>query len=121
MRHALMQFPDCKYIWYLEQSALIIDPSVKLERDVMGDNILEQLMIRDKPVVPPDSIIKTFSHLRPEQVQLALTMDKAGMSEGSLVLRNGDWAEFFLDTWYDPLYRTYNFQKAELHALVRRL
>ena len=40
------------------------------------------------------------------------------MAVGSFVLRNGDWARFLLDTWFDPLYRSYNFQKAELHTLV---
>jgi mannan polymerase II complex MNN11 subunit len=34
-----------------------------------------------------------------------------------MLLRSGDWAKFFLDAWFDPLYRSYNFQKAEAHAL----
>jgi hypothetical protein len=38
-----------------------------------------------------------------------------------MVIRNTEWAEFYLDTWYDPLYRSYNFQKAEIHALVSLL
>jgi hypothetical protein len=121
MRHALTQFPNCKYIWYLEQDALIMDPTRELGRDIMDEGSLDKLMIRDKPVVAPDSIIKTFSHLQPSEVQLVLTMDNSGMSPASLVVRNSDWADFFLDTWYDPIYKSYNFQKAEVHALVRRL
>jgi hypothetical protein len=75
-------------------------------------------MIKDHPVVPPDSIIKTFSHLKGEDVDFVLTQDKDGLSAGSFVIRNGDWAKFFLETWFDPIYRSYNFQKAETHALV---
>ena len=79
---------------------------------------LEGLMIKDYPVVPPDSIIKTFSHLKGQDVDFVVTQDKDGMSASSFVVRNGDWARFFLETWFDPLYRSYNFQRAETHALV---
>ncbi len=75
-------------------------------------------MLKDVPVVPPDSVIKTFSHLRSDHVDLVMTQDDQGLGEGSMIIRQGDWAKFFLDSWFDPLYRTYNFQKAEVHALV---
>ena len=74
-------------------------------------------MIIDKPVVPPDSVIKTFSHLRGERVDFILTQDREGLASGSFLVRTGEWAKFFLDAWFDPLYRSYNFQKAEAHAL----
>jgi len=78
---------------------------------------LDELMKKDFPVVPPDSIIKTFSHLKGQDVDLVLTQDKDGLSAGSFIVRNGEWARFFLETWFGPLYRSYNFQKAETHAL----
>src|SRR5262249_38470178 len=120
MRDALTKFPDCRYVWYLEEDAFILNPSLKIEDHVMESRRLEALMIKDRSVVPPDSIIKTFSHVKAEDVDLVITQDKGGLSMGSYVLRNGEWARFFLETWFDPLYRTYNFQKAESHALVRR-
>ena len=119
MRHAMAQFPNAKFFWYLDQNSLIMNPSLKVEDYVMGAKHLEANMIKDLPVVPPDSIIKTFSHLKGDDVAFVLTQDKEGLSSGSFIIRNGDWAEFFLDTWFDPLYRSYNFQKAETHALVR--
>ena len=78
-------------------------------------------MLKDIPVVPPDSVIKTFSHLKGDKIDLILTQDGEGLCQGSFILRQGDWAKFFLDTWFDPLYRSYNFQKAEGHALVSDL
>lgn len=86
----------------------------------MGASKLESSMLKDLPVVPPDSIIKTFMHLRGEDVEFVLSQDKEGLASGSFVIKNGEWAKFFLDTWFDPLYRSYNFQKAETHALVSR-
>jgi mannan polymerase II complex MNN11 subunit len=117
-RHALTMFPDCRLLWYLDEHALIMNPQLTIEDYVMKPSKLESLMIKDYPVVPPDSIIKTFSHLKAQDVDLVVTQDKEGLSAGSFVLRNGDWAKFFLETWFDPLYRSYNFQRAETHALV---
>ncbi|KAK0706414.1 galactosyl transferase GMA12/MNN10 family-domain-containing protein [Lasiosphaeria miniovina] len=117
MRHALTKFPDCNYVWHLDQNSFVMNPRLKIEDHVMKSSRLEKLMIKDHPVVPPDSIIKTFSHLKGQDVDFVLTQDKEGLSSGSYVLRNGDWAKFFLETWFDPLYRSYNFQKAETHAL----
>ncbi|KAK3344136.1 galactosyl transferase GMA12/MNN10 family-domain-containing protein [Lasiosphaeria hispida] len=117
VRHALTKYPDAKFFWFLEQNSFIMNPLLKIEDHVMKSSRLEELMIKDHPVVPPDSIIKTFSHLRGQDVDFVLTQDKEGLSAGSFVIRNGDWAKFFLETWFDPLYRSYNFQKAEAHAL----
>lgn len=88
-----------------------------LQTKLLEPSNLEELMITDRPVVPPDSVIRTFSHLRGERVDLILSQDREGLAGGSMLIRNGEWAKFFLDAWFDPLYRSYNFQKAEGHAL----
>jgi mannan polymerase II complex MNN11 subunit len=118
MRHALSKYPDCHYVWYLDANSFIMNPKLKVEEHIMQSSKLDELMKKEFPVVPPDSIIKTFSHLKGQDVDFVVTQDKEGLSPGSLIVRNGDWAKFFLETWFDPLYRSYNFQKAEKHALV---
>ena len=98
-----------------------MNPKISLISHIMDKKRLESIMLRDKPVVPPDSVIRTFTHLKGDKVDLVLTQDAEGLCQGSFILRRGEWAKFFLDTWFDPLYRSYNFQKAETHALVRLL
>ncbi|GAB7352888.1 hypothetical protein MBLNU459_g3483t1 [Dothideomycetes sp. NU459] len=117
LRHAMTLYPHTAYVFYLTPTALIMSPSLSLEQHIMDPERLESLMLVDKPVVPPDSVIKTFSHLKGDRIDFVLTQDHEGLAGGSLVLRNGEWAKFFLDAWFDPLYRSYNFQKAEAHAL----
>ena len=117
MRHAMTLHPHSQWLWFLSASALIMDTSEDLYTKVLEPRKLESMMIVDKPVVPPDSVIKTFSHLRGERIDFILTQDREGLAGGSLLVRTGEWAKFFLDAWYDPLYRSYNFQKAENHAL----
>lgn len=118
MRAALAKFPDCKFIWYLDQDSYIMNPKQSLEDLVLQSKTMESLMITGQPIVPPDSIIKTYAHLRAEHIDLILSQDKTGLVHNNIILRNGEWAKFFLETWLDPLYRSYNFQKAERHALV---
>lgn len=98
-----------------------MNPSLSIQSHLLEKKRLESIMLRDKPVVPPDSVIKTFSHLKADKIDIVLTQDGEGLCQGSFILRRGEWARFFLDTWFDPLYRSYNFQKAEGHALVSRI
>lgn len=118
LRHAMTKFPEARWFWYLDQDAYIMDPETSLENLVLKSDRLDTLMARDHPVVPPDSIIKTFPHLKGDDIDFVVTQDREGLSSSSFFIRNGDWAKFFIDTWFDPLYRSYNFQKAEGHALV---
>ncbi|KAI9681372.1 MAG: hypothetical protein M1817_002655 [Caeruleum heppii] len=117
IRHAMTLNPFTTYFFHLDQNALIMNPSLSINDHIMSRTRLESLMRKDLPVVPPDSVIKTFSHLRGDHVDLVLTQDGDGLPQGSLIIRQGDWATYFLDSWFDPLYRKYNFQKAEGHAL----
>ncbi|KAK1772531.1 galactosyl transferase GMA12/MNN10 family-domain-containing protein [Phialemonium atrogriseum] len=117
MRDTITRFPDCSYIWFLDQNSFIMNPQLTVEEHVMKASRLESLMIKDQPIVPPDSIIRTFTHLKGQDVDFVLTQDTEGLSAGSFLVRNGEWARFFLETWFDPIYRSYNFQKAEAHAL----
>lgn len=96
---------------------MITNHEIELQSDVMSKRRLENMMITNHPVVPPDSVIKTFAHLKGDRIDLVLTQDKEGLAHGSFVVRRGEWAKYFLDAWFDPLYRSYNFQKAEQHAL----
>ena len=117
LRHAMTLYPHTPWLWYLSSTALIMAPSTKVDAHLLNPQKLEELMIPNQPVVPPDSVIKTFPHLRGERVDLVISQDTEGLAGGSFFVRTGEWAKYFLDAWYDPLYRSYKFQKAEGHAL----
>lgn len=117
MRHAMSLNPHTTYFFHLDQRALIMNPTLTVEDHIMDPARLESLMLKDASVVPPDSVIKTFSHLKADHVDLVLTQDDYGLGVGSMIVRRGQWADYFLDSWFDPIYRTYNFQNAEAHAL----
>ncbi|EXJ63931.1 hypothetical protein A1O7_00266 [Cladophialophora yegresii CBS 114405] len=123
LRHALTEMSSSTFFWHLSADALITNPSLSLESHILQP--LEMLMLKDIPVVPPDSVIHTFSHLKPARTHLILSQDIDNLAHTSFILRNtpfsaqtpDNWAHYFLDAWFDPLYRAYAFQKAENHAL----
>jgi len=96
-----------------------MNPNKSLKSHLLDKGRLEELMMKDVPVVPPDSIIKTFTHQKDKDVDLIITQDKEDLNPGSFILKSGEFARFFLDMWFDPLFRNYNFARAETHGLVR--
>lgn len=120
-------YPDVDYVWSLTPHALIMNPALPLHDHIFAN--LTNLIQKDIPVVPPDSVIHTFSHIKPSQAYLIITQDMDNVAHTSFLLRNtatvpvsagqpkDSWAQYFLDAWFDPLYRAYAFQKAENHAL----
>lgn len=118
LRQALSQYPHTTHFFSLSPHALIMAPSLALHEHILNPLRLESLMLKDTPVIPPDSMIHTFGHLKADAVDLVMSQDGESLSHGSFILRQGEWSRFFLDTWFDPLFRNYKFQKAEGHALV---
>ncbi|CAO2650853.1 Nn.00g091500.m01.CDS01 [Neocucurbitaria sp. VM-36] len=117
VRHAMTLHPGSTFFWYIDATALIMTPSLAIHTHILTPSRLQSLMITNAPVVPPDSVIKTFGNLKGDRIDLVVTQDKDGLAPSSFVIRNGEWAKYFLDAWFDPIYRSYNFQKAETHAL----
>ena len=109
-------YPDSTWFWYLDATSLIANFSIPLTT-IVSPSKLESLMIVNEPVVPPDSVIKTFGNLKGDRIDVVIAQDKEGLSVQSFVVRRGEWAKYFLDAWFDPIYRSYNFQKADCHAL----
>jgi mannan polymerase II complex MNN11 subunit len=116
IRHAMATYKHSEYFWYLDQDALIMDPSLSIEQHILAP--LNSLMRRDVPIVPPQSVIKTYRHVPAERIQFIISQDRLGLQPGSMILKSGPWANYFLDAWYDPMFRFYNFGRAEQHALV---
>lgn len=117
IRHAMTLHPGSTFFWYLDSTALIMNPSLDLQSHLLSPSKLEKVMIVNEPVVPPDSVIRTFGNLKGDRIDFVVTQDKEGLTPTSIIVRNGEWAKYFLDAWFDPIYRSYNFQKAESHAL----
>ncbi|KAK9473739.1 galactosyl transferase GMA12/MNN10 family-domain-containing protein [Dipodascopsis tothii] len=117
MRDAMAKYPGADVFWYLDQTALIMNPNIDLVSDIVEPKKLNGLMLRDVPVVPPDSVIRTYRHVPADRMRFIISQDHEGFQPTSFVLRNGLYANYVLDAWFDKLYRSYSFAKDDRSAL----
>ena len=117
VRHAMANNTNTPYFFYIDHKTLIMNMDLSIEDHVMDKKRLEANSLIDVPVIPPDSIIKTFSGVPGDKVNMVISQDKDGLMPNAFVMRQGEWSKFMLDVWFDPMYQRYNFQKAERHAL----
>lgn len=117
-RAALLAFPTAKYFWYLDETALIMNPLVDLEESLLNPKSLGSLMIKDVPVVKNSDIIKTFKYTKTEQVQFIISQDDEGLNPISFIFKNSDYSNSLMEYWGEPCHREYKgFVRAETSAL----
>ncbi|EWC47566.1 hypothetical protein DRE_03186 [Drechslerella stenobrocha 248] len=130
VRHAMASFPYTRTFWFLSSDSLIINMDLSLETHVLSRKRLNSLMLRDHPVIPPMSIIKTFKHNDADDTQLIVTQDSQSVRADSFIVRRKRdempgkikagktvFGYYLMDVWFDPLYRYYHFKDAETSAL----
>lgn len=94
-----------------------MNPTLSIEDHVMAPERLNKLALKNQAVVPSSGIIKTFRNVNTKTVGCVMTMDDAGIAPSSMILRNGPFAKYLLDAWYDPLITGYwNWQRDKLAA-----
>lgn len=103
LREVLEEYPDSEWIWYLDQDAIIMDTKTSMFDHILDADRLDQLALRDTPIVPPDSVIRTLKATSADSIQFILSQDHQGLNTKSFLLRNGDFAKYLLDTWNEPV------------------
>jgi mannan polymerase II complex MNN11 subunit len=96
-----------------------MNPSIPLHTNFLSSASLLALPLRDVPVFPPETSIRTLP-LRTQPIsQISLILSHGGgiLHTGSILVRRGDFANFFIDSWNDPLVRSYGFPGEDHQAL----
>ncbi|KAK9462519.1 galactosyl transferase GMA12/MNN10 family-domain-containing protein [Lipomyces oligophaga] len=117
IRSAMQEYPHAKYFWYLDQNAIIMNPMLKLDEHITELKRLGSLVLRDVPVVPPDSTIRTYKHVPVERMKFIISQDHEGFQTGSFILKNEEYSKYVVDSWFDKLYQEFNFEKRDRGAL----
>ncbi|KAI5959553.1 MNN11 [Candida pseudojiufengensis] len=122
LRAAMFAFPDAKWFWYLDQDSMILDLTKNIEEILLNENSLNQLMIRDQPLIPKNGVIKTYKKLKSENVKLILTQSKDMIETISFLIKNDDIGKAIIEIWSDNLYFKYaNFPYGPDSALTHIL
>ncbi|KAJ6260232.1 hypothetical protein Dda_4456 [Drechslerella dactyloides] len=130
VRHAMATYPYTRTFWYLSSDSLIINMDLSLDAHILSRRRLTSLMLRDHPVIPPQSIIKTFKHNEADDVQFIITQDTKSVRADSFIVRRKPdempgrispgkmvFGYYLTDVWFDPLYRFYHFKDSDTSAL----
>ncbi|CDR45872.1 CYFA0S20e01134g1_1 [Cyberlindnera fabianii] len=122
LRSAMYAFPNAKYFWYLDQDAMIMRYDIDLIKYLLDPKVLDPIMLRDQPVVPPNGVVHTYKNSRASNVELILTQVGSDLNLNSFVLKNDFMAKTLLEFWSDKLFRTYhNFPRNTESALTHIL
>lgn len=109
IREAMFSFSKASWLWWLEQDAVIMNPNFDIGSELVFDKeALSKHMIRDTPVIPPESIIHTYKHVPADHIRFITTQNDAGISMNSYLIRNDFlYGRMLFDYLRDPLHRTY--------------
>lgn len=104
-RESLQVFPDTKYFWFLDESAIIMNPMVDIVKEFIDPAQLGPKMLRHVRVVRDLPHISTFRYNPPEQVEMVFTRDTVGLAPMSFIYKNTVTMQSLFDLWFDPVYR----------------
>lgn len=109
MREAMAAFNKAAWMWWLEQDAVIMDTDFDIGSDlVFNKATLSKQMIRDASIIPPESIIHTYKHVRADQIKFITTQNDEGICMSSYLVRNDPlYGRILMDYLRDPLHRKY--------------
>lgn len=108
LRAAMFAFPEAEWFWYFDQDGLIMNQKVDLEDYLLNPESLKKSMLLEKPIIPPDGLIKTYKNLQPGRVRLIFTQSEKKIESGSFIVKNDFLGRGLLDTWSDRLFLNYN-------------
>jgi len=96
-----------------------MNPTIPLHNHFLSPASLLALPLRDVPVFPPETAIRTHSLKNQPVSHIGLVLTHGGglLHTGTIILKRGDYAKFLLDSWNDPLVRSYGFPGEENQAL----
>lgn len=122
LRSAMYSFPNAKFFWYLDQDALIMRYDIDLFKYLLDPKVLDPIMLRDHPIIPPNGVIHTFKNSKSSNIELILTQDGVDLNLNSFIIKNQFLAKSLIEFWCDKLFRLYhNFPKNAESALTHIL
>ncbi|EPX74140.1 alpha-1,2-galactosyltransferase [Schizosaccharomyces octosporus yFS286] len=121
IRETLYEHPEASWIWVLDPRAVIMNTGESLKEAIMNPEQLASSYLRNHAVDPLKPRIRTRNKMDLEDVKLITTNDYNGISVRSFLLKNDDFATFLLDSWNEPLFKTFKSELAERSALSHLL
>ncbi|KAH3683974.1 hypothetical protein WICPIJ_005049 [Wickerhamomyces pijperi] len=108
LRAAMYAFPKAKYFWYLDQDALVMRYDIDVYKYLLDPAVLDPIMLRDQPIIPPSGVIRTFKNSKAEKAELFLTQIGQDLNLNSFIIKNGLHTKSLVEFWGDKLFQNYH-------------
>jgi len=106
LQDALSRFPNAKWVWWLDLDILLMTLSIDIVSHLLSDDAMQRQIEIDQPIkVPGGGLLglNTPKTTEPKSQNFIISQDKWGLNVGSFLMRAGNWTDFALDMWKDPL------------------
>jgi hypothetical protein len=106
LRDVFDRFPKAKWIWWLDLDIIIMTPSLDLHTHVLSKEGMLEHMLIDQEIVGVGGGplgFKTLADPNPNDMNFLIAQDFWGQNVGSFLMRRGDWSDWVLEMWADPL------------------
>ncbi|CAA89961.1 alpha-1,2-galactosyltransferase Gmh1 [Schizosaccharomyces pombe] len=104
----MRKYPSAKWIWWLDQDALIMNKNLSLQELFLSPAMLQKSLLREQPIINSfgeDNFRITpaaYSKEMIEQIQFLISQDHNGLNAGSFLVRNSRSIALLMDLLTDP-------------------
>lgn len=118
---AFNAFPDAQWVWWLDLDAIIMTPTVDLNKLLLSHEALGAQLQKNVPILrasEKETGVRSVENPEVKDIDFVLSQDGNGPNAGSFFIRRSQWTRMFLDMWSDPMFINRNWVGQEQDAIV---
>lgn len=112
LRDAFDRFPEAEWIWWMDIDIIIMNMSLNIYDHVLSPQGMDRDILLGYPINGAggqDTGYRTPTTYRHEDIKFVISLDHWGMNVGNFLMRRGEWSDWLLDMWTEPLYISQNW------------
>lgn len=108
LRAAMFAFPEAEWFWYFDEDGLIQNMHTDLTSHLLNKKVLNSVILKERPIIPPNGLIKTYKNIQTENVKLIFIQFDNQIQTNSFIVKNDEVGRAIIDFWTDKLNLNYN-------------
>ncbi|KAJ6009071.1 hypothetical protein N7522_004087 [Penicillium canescens] len=112
LKEAFVRYPDAEWVWWLDMDIIIMNMTLNIYDHILSEEGLARNILLGREMTGPGggktgySTPTTYKH---DDINFVISLDSWGMNVGNFLMRRGEWSEWLLDMWIEPLYISQNW------------
>lgn len=112
LKEAFERFPDAEWVWWMDTDIIIMNTTLNIYDHVLSREGLARNILLDRKMTGAGggktgySTPATYKH---DDINFVISLDSWGMNAGNFLMRRGEWSNWLLNLWMEPLYISQNW------------